>query len=88
MAQSTLPEPATKTLYCVAYEKFGKGKVIAKTTYLHAESANDARFQFINALPRGARININFRIVTIAPAIGAFFKQGEEDKDGAVGSIE
>ncbi len=83
-----------KDLYCICYERLlrnARGDVVqinAHMVYRHATDRNVAKVEFIESIPRQYHIGRDFRIVEIARALGAFYKQGTEDKLNAVAEID
>lgn len=75
--------PGTKTLYCVAYEKYVRGEWVAGLEYMHANNANGAIIQLGGSIGKrgvGRLLGKHIRIVGIAPVIGAFAKDNHGEK--------
>ena len=75
--------PGTKTLYCVAYEKYVRGEWVAGLEYMHASNANGAIIQLggkIGKRGMGILLGRSVKIVGIAPVIGAFAKDNHGEK--------
>lgn len=75
--------PGTKTLYCVAYEKYVRGEWVAGLEYMHANNANGAIIQLGGNVGRrgiGRLLGRRIRIVGIAPVIGAFAQDNHGEK--------